>query len=132
MYLRFISPLRETARGVHQGLFQAIIQCRELDDYPFWLREQIELEFDWFKAHLPSPDENYFPSIYVKARADHICWFKADAKEMIQRAYGIKALLREIGCPIIVRKTDNPGQIIYRDKWQIVARPSKRTPIRWR
>jgi len=131
MYLRFISPLRDSAREVHQGLFQAIIQCRELEDYPIWLREQIEQEFDWFKKYLPTPHEDYFPNIHVRARADHICWFLSDAKEMIQRAYGIKALLNEIGCPITVRKTDNPGHILYRDQWQIVARPAKKTPILW-
>lgn len=131
MYLRFISPVRPRARSVDYGLFQAVIACRELDEYPIWLREQIELEFDWFKEYLPTPSESNFHDHYVRARADHICWFRSEAKDMIKRAYGIKALLAELGCTIVVRKTANPGTIIYYDKWQVVARPGKRTPIKW-
>lgn len=131
MYLRFISPVRPTARSVDYGLFQAIIACRDFDDYPKWLRRQVESDFDWFKTHLPSPDEKYFHDHHVRARADHICWFRAEATEMVKRAFSIKALLNELECMIVVRKTKNPGQIIYSDKWQVVARPNKRTPIRW-
>ncbi len=131
MYLRFISPVRPTARSVDYGLFQAIIACRDYDDYPKWLRSQVEAEFVWFKTYLPSPDETNFPDHNVRARAAHICWFRAEAKEMVKRAFSIKALLNEIGCTIIVRKTNNPGQIIYSDNWQVVARPDKRTSIRW-
>jgi len=131
MYLRFISPVRPRARSIDYGLFQAIIACRELDDYPKWLRQQVEAEFDWFKTHLPSPDESVFGRQNVRAKAAHICWFRAEAKEMIQRAFVIRTLLNELGCTIVVRKTSNPGKISYSDRWQVVARPEKGTPIRW-
>ena len=131
MYLRFISPVRPSARSIDYGLFQAIIACRDFDDYPKWLRDEVEADFDWFKTYLPSPDEKHFPDVIVRARAAHICWFRAEATEMVKRAFGIKALLNEVGCSIVVRKTNNPGSIIYSDKWQVVARPHKRTPVRW-
>lgn len=131
MYIRFVSPLRGSRRGVHYGLFQAIIAARELDDYPSWLRNEVEREFDWFKHTLPSPHEKHFPDIYVRARADHICWFHSEANEMIKRAHGIRLLLRECGLSISILKTIDPGRIVYSDAYQIVARPSLKTPISW-
>ncbi len=131
MYLRFISPVRPSARSIDYGLFQAIIACRDYDDYPKWLRSQVEAEFDWFKTHLPTPNERVFGRQNVRAKAAHICWFRAEASEMIDRAFLIKSLLAEIGCLIVVSKTSNPGTITYSDSWQIVARPDRKTPIKW-
>jgi len=37
----------------------------------------------------------------------------------------LKALIEEAGLPITVLHTDNPGWIVYRDKYQIVAHPQR-------
>ncbi len=53
-------------------------------------------------------------------RADGICWFVDDAREMIARAFGLAALIGECGVP-----TRHPGTVLYRDPWQIVAEPGE-------
>jgi len=50
---------------------------------------------------------------------------------MIRRAFGLRALLME--CDILISElhTDHPGQILYKDDFQIVAKPAAATPTVW-
>lgn len=128
MYLRFVSPLKlggsARPRDLHMGIFQAVITCRDDVDTPTWLHAQLIEEFDWFKDHLPSPDEKYFETWHVRDyHWDSICWFKASASQMIKRAWALKALIEEAGMPISVISTTTPGRITYQDKHQIVSHP---------
>ncbi|MEP3655394.1 MAG: hypothetical protein ABJO36_10915 [Litorimonas sp.] len=128
MYLRFVSPLKHGGsarpRDLHMGLFQAVIHCRDNVDMPTWLHAQIIEEFEWFKEYLPSPDDKYFRYWYVRDfHWDSICWFKASAHQMINRAWALKALIEETGMPLSVVGTKNPGSIRYEDRYQIVANP---------
>jgi len=60
-----------------------------------------------------------------------LCWFGYDAQEMVRRAFGLAGLLRDCGVIISKLATDRPGQIFYRDNYQIVAKPSAVTPLEW-
>ena len=64
-------------------------------------------------------------------RADGICWFVDDAREMIARAFALAALIGEAGVPARKVATRRPGTILYRDRWQIVAKPEEATPVTW-
>lgn len=132
MYLRFVSPLRSSVCGVNMGIFQSAFECRDEPLHPEFLREAIREEIDWFKKHLPSPDESVFQ---VKSRGHMhslgICWFKSKASEMISRAFSLRALLGECGMQVTTIGTDNPGQILYADDFQIVAKPIATTPTQW-
>ncbi len=64
-------------------------------------------------------------------RADGICWFVDDAREMIARAFALAALIGEAGVPARKVATRRPGTILYRDPWQIVAKPEETTPVTW-
>ena len=111
-------------RDLHMGLFQAVIHCRDYIDTPAWLHSELINEFDWFKNYLPSPDEKYFEAWYVRDyHWDSICWFKDSARQMIKRAWVLKALVEQAGLPIAVLHTGNPGRIRYQDKYQIIAHP---------
>jgi hypothetical protein len=55
----------------------------------------------------------------------------ADAREMIAHAFALQALLSECGVPVIKVATHRPGQILYRDAYQIVAKPEAATPTVW-
>lgn len=132
MYLRFVSPLREGRRGMYYGIFQATIECRDNEETPFYLREAIRKEFGWFKKHLPEPAEHAF----ARPRCPHqwpigICWFRSEAREMINRAYYLSTLIGECDMVITVLKTRHPGQVLYKDKYQIVAIPEESTPTAW-
>jgi hypothetical protein len=69
----------------------------------------------------------------VKSRgrwySEGVCWFVDDAREMIARAFALAALLRECDLPVTKLATRHPGQILYRDRWQVVAKPGEETPL---
>jgi hypothetical protein len=50
---------------------------------------------------------------------------------MIARAYGLAALIGEAGVPTRKVATRRPGTMLYRDAWQIVAKPEAATPTSW-
>ena len=125
MYVRFIVPARERRRrGLTDGMFVGSRRYTRDSRVHVGLREAIGFELDWFKANLPVPKPCAF---LVKSRglwlADGVCWFHDDAHEMIARAFALAALLGECGVPVTKIVTRAPGQILYRDDFQIVARP---------
>jgi hypothetical protein len=131
MYVRFIVPQRGR-RGVDLGLFRHAKFNVEDSRVHEALREAIRIELDWFNANLPIPRRCVF---LVKSRgrwlSDGVCWFLDDAREMIARSFTLASLLRECGLPAAKVATSRPGQILYRDAWQIVAKPEEGTPIAW-
>ncbi len=132
MYIRFLVPGRPVRAGVDCGLFRPAGAVAYDRRTPEPLARAIEHELDWFNAELPVPRRAAF---LVKSRKrwrdEGICWFRDDAREMIARAYALAALLGECGLVVTKRATRRPGQILYRDDWQIVAKPDPATPTRW-
>jgi hypothetical protein len=132
MYLRFVSPLRSDEHGGYLGIFQAAFECRDDEFQPYYLTDIIREEIEWFKKHLPSPDSHVFD---VRGRcwkaALGICWFRSEARAMIAHAFTVRAILEECGYPIKTIGTRKPGDILYEDDFQIVAKPEKTTPTHW-
>lgn len=132
MYVRFITPWREVRRGIHYGLFGPAYDCAWNREVPEVLRQAIWMEIDWFEMNLPVPGRRSF---LVKSRkrwiSDGICWFMDDAREMIAHAFALAALIGECGVPATKVATHRPGQILYRDAYQIVAKPDPVTPTTW-
>jgi hypothetical protein len=132
MYVRFHSPWAQVRCGVHHGLFGPAYGCARDAEVPASLREALWHEIDWFEEHLPAPRRRAF---LVKSRkrwrADGICWFADSAREMIGHAFALAWLLRDCGVPVTKVATRRPGQVLYRDAWQIVAKPDPATPTRW-
>jgi hypothetical protein len=129
-YVRLITPTRRVRRvdadcGPFGPAYDALWDPR----VPRVLQDAIWHEIDWFEQNLPVP---YHGAFRVKSRkrwyADGICWFVAEAREMIEHAFVLAALLRDIGVPVRKVATRRPGTILYRDRWQIVAKPVEVTP----
>jgi len=132
MYLRFTSPVRSGRRGVHMGIFQAAFICRDDVDMPAYLHKQLIEEIDWFKANLQSPNARHFRTQHFSQfRCESICWFKSSAKQMIDHAWALRALLEECGMPISLLHTKNPGHISFEDNYQIVAYPRRDAAIKF-
>ncbi len=132
MYVRFVSPLYADGRFGNYGLFRGAAWMSDASDTPDVLRQAMEAELEWFRDHLPVPRHGAF-MVRSKRRwyYDGICWFRDDAQEMIARAWVLASLLRDCGVNISKLATDRPGQILYRDAYQIVAKPEAQTPVEW-
>jgi hypothetical protein len=132
MYLRFVSPERAgRGRGAY-GIFYAAGCAGRDHRNPDIVRGAIRSELDWFNANLPVPKGRHF---VIKSKScwydEGICWFRAEARDMISHAWVLAALLRDCGVIINHLTTRDPGQILYRDDYQIVAKPGKWTPVAW-
>ncbi len=103
------------------GIFQLAFELRDRGDLPVYAYDELQKNLTWLKMHLKSPsilkdDEHY--------RA--IAWFKPTAHEPLKRIWAIKAVLEEFGYRIEMVKTDDPGQVIYEDGWQVIAKPHRK------
>ncbi len=130
MYLRFVSSLPAgRGRGAF-GIFYAAGGCGYDHANAEFIRHAIRAELDWFNGNLPVPKGRHFA---IKSRKrwydDGICWFRAEAREMIGHAYVLASLLRDCGVLIERLRTEHPGQILYRDDYQVVAKPGRWTPV---
>ena len=129
MYLRFTVPV------AHGG---TVTRARVAPG-PFWLASRLywdgafhtdpvlialRRELDWFNDRLPVPKR-----FGVKARgrwwSDGVCWFRDDAREMLAHMQALVSLVEECGVPVERNWTRDPGQLLYRDRWQVVAMPER-------
>ncbi len=132
MYVRFISPQRIKGRRGYYGIFQAALDVVYDDATPYHFYLPLRELLDWFNDHLPCPDNGSFTVRSRKRRQPvGICWFRGDAAEMVGNAHLMAAMLKECDIPISQIATRNPGQLLYRDDYQVVAKPYKETPINW-
>ncbi len=70
---------------------------------------------DWFKENLPEPEP-------CKNQEQVITFFKCDTtEEMLEKLQPAIAFLDKYGKPYDVVYTNFVGEIVYEDKWQIVA-----------
>ncbi len=71
---------------------------------------------DWFSENLPWPPQ-------CKRQEAVVCWFKTEnSEEMIKMIRPAMWLLDKYNYPYYVVYTNNPGEIVYEDKYQIVAK----------
>lgn len=132
-YVRFITPARRLRRvQADCGPFGPAYDAVYERDVPDAIRNAIWQEVEWFNANLPVPKPRR-DAFCVKSRGrwypDGICWFVAEAREMIEHAFVLASLLRETGVPVRKVWARRPGTVLYRDPWQIVAKPMEATPV---
>lgn len=126
MYVRFIvlTPDRRPA----PGLFRSGFHLEDDTALPEWLRLAAQEHYTWFNANLPVPRR-----FTVVSRRRHvyagICWFQPTAREHIARARELAMLIAEAGHPTTMVTTRHLGQVLYRDDFQIVAKPEARTRL---
>jgi hypothetical protein len=134
-YVRLITPQRRLPRvGANCGPFGPAYDALWERDVPRVVKDAIWYEIDWFERNLPVPTPRR-DAFCVKSRkrwyADGICWFVSEAREMIAHAFVLASLLREAGVPVRKVWTRRPGTVLYRDPYQVVAKPIAATPTVW-
>lgn len=125
MYVRFTTPGVVTRARVAPGPFRAAYDLwsdRRDDRDPVLLA--LRRELDWFNANLPVPSRF---GVVARGRrwSDGVCWFRDTARDMLVHAHAMAALLEDCGVPVQRTWTRDPGQLLYRDAWQVVAKPER-------
>lgn len=123
MYIRFTVPGAVTRAGLAPGPFNtAYALARRHWNTPIGVALRHEL--DWFDDHLPVPSGNNPFAVRAKGRwfRDGVCWFRAEADEHVRRMHVLAVLIEECGVPVTRQVSRNPGQVLYRDPYQIVAK----------
>jgi hypothetical protein len=126
MFVRFVvcEPGVRPARGIFRA---DAIDYRGLQ--PEWLCTQLQEHLDWFNAQLRVPRVLSRERWRGRHGAQALSWFRPEAREHISRAREFARLIGEMDSLTAEIKTLYPGQILYRDDFQIVAKPGDRTPI---
>ena len=128
MYLRFVTSERDDATGAEAGLFGIAYEIRwEEAEAPEWIRIQVDQEIDWFNEHLDRPDRLWRRG-GRHGRIHGVCWFRSEAAVAIGHARYLAWLLTEADYPVLELRSRRPGEIIWQDDQQIVARPPRDLP----
>jgi hypothetical protein len=83
------------------------------------LRAEVNALNDWFEEHLHAPDEATLERF----------WFKAEAREYVERARRLAELVRRTGIPIVERRARRvPGKVRWEDEHQVAVRTYRDAP----
>ena len=101
-----------TGKGVF-GLCMELVRSKKMEQED----EELYMEIDsWFAENLPWPEA-------CKRQERVVCYFKTEnAGEMLKWMKPALWLLSRYDVPYYVVYTNTPGEIVYEDKYQIVAR----------
>jgi hypothetical protein len=120
-YIRFEHPSERF------GVFSYVSDARKEIDLE--ARTELRALMDWFNENLDAPSR-MVPFRPVARRAHRyrwaettaICWFREEAREHVNRARRVAAIVRSAGIPIIERSVKRiPGKICSEDEFQIAV-----------
>ena len=101
-----------TGKGVF-GLCMELVRSKKMEQEDADLYMEIDA---WFAENLPWPEP-------CKRQERVVCYFKTEnADEMMKWMKPALWLLSRYDIPYYVVYTNTPGEIVYEDKYQIVAR----------
>jgi hypothetical protein len=122
-FVRFVVPVEGAHTRRATGMFQVctLYPVRALGPR---VDRRVRESFDWFDEFLPVPP-------VVKTRREALSWFRrepagaheAAAREPLRRAFLLATYLRASGIGVETVQTNVPGDVLYEDRWQIVAVP---------
>jgi hypothetical protein len=121
MYLRFVVTQIDEDSHQPKGLFIVAHELLDSGDLSPEERTQLDDILIWFDKNLPSPDSANFRNRSYRATF----WFKSEADDCISRIWEMARLLEYHGYLIEMRKCKWLGNIVYEDKFQVAAIPSK-------
>lgn len=120
-FVRFVLLRTDSSSGKRQGILTAANELRRDGDLSGDEHRTLRLALEWFNDNVHSPECLESPE---HRRA--LSWFKASAKAPIEQMWGLAAILREHGLHIEMLTTTDPGNVVYEDDLQVVARPRRR------
>ncbi len=120
MFIRFVSGDIDERSHVSAGLFCAAYKLRRSERLPDYEFEALIDLRDWFNVHLNSPFD-HLP--HHRCYEPAICWFKPNAREHLQRAWELVAILERNDVLIWTIRSPRTGYVHYEDDVQVFARP---------
>lgn len=121
-YVRFQGLEKTEGIASRRGIFQLAYQLKRSPEILPYHDRELRQNLSWLETHLDAPD--------ILNKSKHfsaICWFKDTAIEPLERVRAIKFVLEQYGIWVDQITTQKPGQIIYQDEWQVVAKPWRNT-----
>ncbi len=120
MFIRFVGAEIDERSHVSAGLFCAASQLRRSEGLPDFEFDALTELKDWFDVHMQSP----FDHLPRERRYEQaICWFKPTAREHLERAWDLVAILERNDVLIWTIKAPRTGYVHYEDEVQVFARP---------
>ncbi|MEO1653720.1 MAG: hypothetical protein AAFU64_09255 [Bacteroidota bacterium] len=121
MYIKFITLFLDNILDEEKGFLNAARYLRDEGILEESRRIQLKSNLAWVENHLKRrPD---FPSDEDDLINIPMSWIKESAKLHIQKMDEIREILEENDILVEVLQVDKPGEILYEDEHQIVARP---------
>lgn len=114
-------------RGLRKGSSAVRIPWHATRPVPNWLRKELRGELDWFDEYLDVSDR-LWRTFRGRGTIYGVCWFRPEADEAIRRALYATWLMEEAGTPTREIRAWQPGEIMWRDPLQIVAKPPRDIP----
>ncbi len=123
-YIRFQTSIRSARCNFPLGVFHACWRLTCMQRIESYALPELDEALAWFNKNLrvPALDGEHHRALF---------WFRSDAREYIQRIWDIVAVLREADALVEVRRTDEPGKIVYADKHQVAAIRRRRHRDAW-
>ena len=118
MYLRFVTTRIDNNSHKPQGVFVASHRLLDSGDLSPEEWTHVREILNWFNGNLPTP-----PKSFTTGRA--IFWFKSSTQESIRNIWELVHLLQHHGHYVEVHKCRRLGNILWEDKFQVAAFPSK-------
>ena len=128
MYFRYVVPWRDEDTRAEAGFFRLAYDVAEAPEVESWLRDELRRELAWFDERLPVPER--LGRVFRRRRPIWgICWFRPEADEAIDRARYVGWLMTEAGAPVREIRSRVPGEVIWKDPMQVVAKPGDHVPV---
>ena len=118
-YLRFQTNIRCENTGRWIGIFSAAGELRDDDRIEPWFAEPLRETLQWFNTNLKVPNAEQ-----VKKRC--LFWFDCNSPDVLGAVWDLVTVLRQHDIDVASTKCVDPGKIVYRDRHQIAAIPSRR------
>lgn len=120
MFVRFVAGTEAENAYRLDGVFVATCLLAEEGRLYFHEIGLLDETYARYNEYLPCPP---FAAMLRSGEwtSDAVAWFRDDAGEPLRRIWDLVFLLRENGVPVRLVASDQPGKIVYRDPYQVVA-----------
>jgi len=124
MYIRYETKLTFTGTAHRKGIFAAMGDLKRMDKMSAEERQWYVATASWFNENLKNPACFEGPD-HEAIRFVAKSWFLNVPSLFLSKSVQVVELLRKYEIDVDVLTSENPGEVIYRDDFQIVVLPEE-------